>query len=92
MTFLEEEEVFPSLTGIDASVKDDGSKLSSSVASSKEEVNITNIGAEGMKDGKRKLSDKQDDKKVPLFHLVYLKITLFICSCFELEMLYHLGN
>ncbi|KAK4263447.1 hypothetical protein QN277_028850 [Acacia crassicarpa] len=63
MTFLEEEEVFPSLTGLDASVKDDDSKLICSVASSKEEVNVTNIGAEGKKDGKRKLSDKQDDKK-----------------------------
>lgn len=85
MTFLEEEEVFPSVTDLDASVKDDDSKLSSSVASLKEEVNITNTEAEGKKDGKRKISDIQDDKKVPcpLFHLILLKGTLFILVAFS---------
>ncbi|XP_054823905.1 splicing factor U2AF-associated protein 2-like [Prosopis cineraria] len=63
MTFLEEEEVFPSLTGSDASLKDEGSKLSSSMASTKEEESVTDMGAEGKNDGKRKLSDKQDEKK-----------------------------
>ncbi|KAF7817725.1 splicing factor U2AF-associated protein 2 [Senna tora] len=63
MTFLQEEEVFPSLTGSDDSLKiEDDSKLSISVASTKEEVNMTNV-VEGKSDGKRKLSDKQDEKK-----------------------------
>lgn len=67
MTFLQEEDVFPSLTDSEASVKlEDGSNLDNSAASTKEEANITNVVGEVKRDGKRKLSDNKDDKKVPL--------------------------
>ena len=64
MTFLQEEEVFPTVTGSDASEKlEDSSKLSASAECLKEEPNNTNV----VTDGKRKLSDKPAEKKVLLF-------------------------
>lgn len=67
MTFLQEEEVFPTITDTDASEKlEDSSKLSVSVPSLKEEANEAN-NTNVLADGKRKLSDKETDKKVHLF-------------------------
>lgn len=64
MTFLKEEEVFPIVTDSDASkVVEDSSELSVTAASSKEETNEAN-NTSMVADGKRKLSDKQDEKKV----------------------------
>ncbi|RDY05479.1 HIV Tat-specific factor 1-like protein, partial [Mucuna pruriens] len=63
MTFLEEEEVFPTITDSDASEKfEDSSKLSVSVPTLKEEANEEN-NTNVVADRKRKLSDKQTDKK-----------------------------
>jgi len=73
MTFLQEEEVFPTITNSDASEKfEDSSKLGVSDPSLKEEVNNANKTNEAndisvVAGGKRKLSDQQTDKKVPLF-------------------------
>ncbi|XP_073223932.1 uncharacterized protein [Cicer arietinum] len=65
MTFLKEEEVFPIVTDSDASkVVEDSSELSVTAASSKEETNEAN-NTSMVADGKRKLSDKQDEKKEP---------------------------
>ncbi|TKY52034.1 HIV Tat-specific factor 1-like [Spatholobus suberectus] len=62
MTFLQEEEVFPT-TNSDASEKfEDNSKLIVSTPSLKEEANEAN-NTNVVADGKRKLSDKQTDKK-----------------------------
>ncbi|KAI4302074.1 hypothetical protein L6164_035291 [Bauhinia variegata] len=63
MTFSQEEEVFPVLTGSDPSTKyEDSSTLHVSAAPTKEGENNTNK-EDRKKDGKRKLSDKQADKK-----------------------------
>ncbi|KAL2563141.1 hypothetical protein AAZV13_20G178100 [Glycine max] len=60
MTFLEEEEVFPTIPNSDASEKfEDSPKLSVSVPPLKEEENNTNV----ISGGKRMLSDQQTDKK-----------------------------
>ena len=74
MTFLQEEEVFPTLTDSNASLKlEESSTLDSSATSIKEEANNFNKVADEKKDGKRKLSDKQADKKVPLpFLILYI--------------------
>lgn len=88
MTFLQEEEVFPAVTDSDASEKfKDSATLSVSADSSKEEANNTNMVA----DGKRKLSDKQADKKVLLLFLSCLNKWLHpphfsYIWCFDLEM------
>ncbi|KAL2325267.1 hypothetical protein Fmac_024325 [Flemingia macrophylla] len=66
MTFLQEEEVFPTIPDSDTSEKlEDSSTLSVSVPSLKEEANETNEAKNTnvVADGKRKLSDKQTDKK-----------------------------
>ncbi|ESW15964.1 hypothetical protein PHAVU_007G117900 [Phaseolus vulgaris] len=69
MTFLQEEEVFPTITNSDASEKfEDSSKLGVSDPSLKEEVNNANKTNEAndisvVAGGKRKLSDQQTDKK-----------------------------
>ncbi|KAK7356793.1 hypothetical protein VNO80_16070 [Phaseolus coccineus] len=69
MTFLQEEEVFPTITNSDASEKfEDSSKLGVSDPSLKEEVNEENKANEAndisvVAGGKRKLSDQQTDKK-----------------------------
>lgn len=63
MTFLQEEEVFPTIPDSDASEKlEDSSKLFVSAPSLKEEVNEEK-NTDVVADGKRKLSDKQTDKK-----------------------------
>ncbi|CAJ1976332.1 unnamed protein product [Sphenostylis stenocarpa] len=63
MTFLQEEEVFPTITNSDASEKfEDGSKLVVSEPSLKEEANEAN-NTNVVAGGKRKLSDQQTDKK-----------------------------
>ncbi|KAL1340059.1 hypothetical protein AAHE18_U090700 [Arachis hypogaea] len=60
MTFLEEEEVFPTVTGSDASEKlEDTSKLTAPSEPLNEDPNNTNV----VTDGKRKLSDKPAEKK-----------------------------
>jgi len=67
MTFLEEEEVFPTIPISDASEKfEDSPKLSVSVPPLKEETNEAN-NTNVVSGEKRKLSDQQTDKKVPLF-------------------------
>ncbi|BAT94888.1 hypothetical protein LR48_Vigan747s001900 [Vigna angularis] len=66
MTFLQEEEVFPTITNSDASEKiEDSSELVVSDPSLKEEPNETNEtnNASVVAGGKRKLSDQQTDKK-----------------------------
>ena len=71
MTFLEEEEVFPTIPNSDASEKfEDSPKLSVSVPPLKEEENNTNV----ISGGKRMLSDQQTDKKVRLFFPSYLSM------------------
>lgn len=73
MTFLEEEEVFPTLTSSEASEKfEDSSTLSVSAASLKEEANTTNMVEDEKRDGKRKLSDKQTDKKVASLCILFI--------------------
>ncbi|XP_027365394.1 splicing factor U2AF-associated protein 2 isoform X2 [Abrus precatorius] len=63
MTFLQEEEVFPTITDPEASEKfEDSSKLSVSADSLKEEANEAN-NTNVVVDGKRKHPDKQTDKK-----------------------------
>lgn len=66
MTFLQEEEVFPTITDSDASEKlEDSSILSVSEPSLKEEANEANEAnnTSAVAGGKRKFSDKQTDKK-----------------------------
>lgn len=70
MTFLQEEEVFPTITDSDASEKlEDSSKLSVSEPSLKEEANEANEAnnTSAVAGGKRKFPDKQTDKKVNFF-------------------------
>lgn len=94
MTFLQEEEVFPTITNSDASEKiEDSSELVISDPSLKEEANETNEtnNASVVAGGKRKLSDQQTDKKVPLFFPSCLyqwfnhNAFSYLC-CFYLEM------
>ncbi|KAK7269053.1 hypothetical protein RIF29_21768 [Crotalaria pallida] len=60
MTFLQEEEVFPTVTDLETSEKlEDSSKLSVSAVPLKEEADNTDTAA----DKKRKLSDKPAEKK-----------------------------
>ncbi|WJX19144.1 hypothetical protein P8452_08864 [Trifolium repens] len=63
MTFLKEEEVFPIVTDSDASkIVEDSSELSVSATSLKEETKEAN-NTSVVADGKRKLSDKPEEKK-----------------------------
>lgn len=94
MTFLEEEEVFPIITDSDASEKlEDSSKLSVPATSSKEEANEANEAnnTNKVEDGKRKLSDKQADKKVCSFFPSCLH-QWFHCVLFFLFLLLSLRN
>lgn len=73
MTFLKEEEVFPTVTDSDASkILEDSSKLSVPTILKEEahEANNANVVA----DGKRKLSDDQAEKKVPSLYSFYIFI------------------
>ncbi|KAB1203393.1 HIV Tat-specific factor 1 [Morella rubra] len=69
MTFLEEEEIFPTLEVSDAPMKEEvtgavsNATVNASDASGKEEVNATRELVDAKQNGKRKLSVKQDDKK-----------------------------
>jgi len=64
MTFLKEEEVFPIVTDSDASkIVEDSSKSSVSATSVKEETTEAN-NTSVVADGKRKHSDKPEEKKV----------------------------
>lgn len=91
MTFLQEEEVFPTVTDSDASEKvEDSSKLSVSVTSLKDEANEAN-NTNVVADGKRKLSDKEADKKVSSLCPSYLyqcftSLHFSYFRCFHLEM------
>ncbi|PNY06988.1 hiv tat-specific factor 1-like protein [Trifolium pratense] len=63
MTFLKEEEVFPIVTDSDASkIVEDSSELSVPATSLKQEINEAN-NTSVLADGKRKLSDKPEEKK-----------------------------
>jgi HIV Tat-specific factor 1 len=72
MTFLKEEEVFPIVTDSDASkIVEDSSELSVSATSLKEETKEAN-NTSVVADGKRKLSDKPEEKKVCVICLTYI--------------------
>lgn len=70
MTFLEEEEVFTTSIVSDAPVKEEVNATVNNVAVNasdgigKKEVNATSEVEEANQNGKRKLSDTLDDKKV----------------------------
>lgn len=70
MTFLEEEEVFPTFIVSDAPAIEEVNAtvndvtVNASATSGKEEDNVTSEVVEAKQNGKRKLSDKQADKKV----------------------------
>ncbi|XP_059438046.1 splicing factor U2AF-associated protein 2 [Corylus avellana] len=69
MTFLEEEEVFPTFIVSDAPAIEEVNAtvndvtVNASATSGKEEDNVTSEVVEAKQNGKRKLSDKQTDKK-----------------------------
>ena len=96
MTFLEEEEVFPTLIVSDAPAIEEVNAtvndvtVNASATSGKEEDNVTSEVVEAKQNGKRKLSDKQADKKVlpslhvqllPLFFFNHIIWTSILCSC-----------
>lgn len=91
---MQEEEVFPTITNSDASEKlEESSELGVSDPSLKEETNETNEtnNTSVVAGGKRKLSDQQTDKKVPLFFPSCL-YQWFSPQCIFLSLLLLLGN
>lgn len=74
MTFLQEEEVFPNFSVSDALVKEVNETVITSDAPGKEEVNDASEILGTMQNGKRKLLDKEPEKKV--FHLKFSSFSL----------------
>lgn len=74
MTFLQEEEVFPNFSVSDAPVKEVNETVITSDAPGKEEVNDASEILGTMQNGKRKLPDKEAEKKV--FHLKFSSFSL----------------
>lgn len=71
MTFLKEEEVFPTVPDSDASkVVEESSELNVSATSLKEETKEESTDM--VANGKRKLSDKPEEKKVSIICSSYL--------------------
>lgn len=64
MTFLQEEEVFPTFSVSDTPVKEVNETVIASDAPGKEEVNDASEILGTMQNGKRKLLDKEPEKKV----------------------------
>lgn len=74
MTFLQEEEVFPTFSVSDTPVKEVNETVIASDAPGKEEVNDASEAVGTMQNGKRKLLDKEPEKKV--FRLKFSSFSL----------------
>lgn len=87
MTFLVEEEVFPTFSVTDALVKEEVNEtVNASDASGEEEVNGTSELVGDKQNGKRKLTDKPDEKKVFLSKFSSCSLSkydyfYFLCFC-----------
>lgn len=74
MTFLQEEEVFPTFSVSDTPLKEVNETVIASDAPGKEEVNDASEIVGTMQNGKRKLLDKEPEKKV--FRLKFSSFSL----------------
>lgn len=74
MTFLQEEEVFPTFSVSDTPLKEVNETVIASDAPGEEEVNDASEIVGTMQNGKRKLLDKEPEKKV--FHLKFSSFSL----------------
>lgn len=89
MTFLQEEEVFSAVNFTDIPpIEEAGATVNLSDTSIEEEVNGSNEVAKGRQNAKRKLSDKEANKKVCPFCPIGLPSSFFLFFFFFKVILY----